>query len=177
MKKKFSTLPTQSLIYFLICGAGILVFLVLIIIPTQKTIAELDRDIEKLAGRIEEQRILKPVFVSLLNRVKKKNPIDLPVARKEKLALGDINRVSENLQDNARLHRLKLRDIQTDVSALAENTGYVLIRLQLTGDFKKFRDFLVDLGNIPSLEQIEEIQIRAIENSREFKIKLWLALT
>jgi hypothetical protein len=33
----------------------------------------------------------------------------------------------------------------------------------------------VDLGNIPSFERIEEIQIRAIENSREFKLKIWLA--
>jgi len=33
----------------------------------------------------------------------------------------------------------------------------------------------VYLGNIPSLEQIEEIDIRAIENSREFKLKIWLA--
>ncbi len=175
MKKKISILPTQSLIYFLICGAGILVFVLLIIIPTQKTAAELDRDIEKLTGRIEEQRILKPVFDSLLKRVKKKSPIELPVAKKVKMASGDINKISESLQENARRHDLKLRDIQTDVNALAENPGYLLIRIHVTGDFEKFRDFLVDLGNIPSLEQIEEIQIRAIENTREFKIKIWLA--
>lgn len=177
MKNKLSLLPTQSLIYFFICGVGILVFVVLIIIPTQNTMAELDRDIEKITDRIEEQRILKPVFFSLLNRVKKKNPIELPVARKVKLALGDINKVSENLQANARRHGLKLRDIQTDVSTEADKAGYLLIQLRLTGDYQKFRDFLVELGNIPSLEQIEEIQIRAIENSRELKIKLWLVLT
>jgi hypothetical protein len=39
----------------------------------------------------------------------------------------------------------------------------------------RFRDFLVDLGTIPSLEKIEEIQIRAIEASREFKLKIWMA--
>jgi len=34
---------------------------------------------------------------------------------------------------------------------------------------------LVDLGTVPSLEQIEEIKIRAIETSREFKLKIRLA--
>jgi len=47
--------------------------------------------------------------------------------------------------------------------------------MNLTGAFMDFRDFLVDLGTVPSLEVIEEIQIRAIEGSREFKIKIWMA--
>lgn len=175
MKKINSILPTQSLIYFLICGAGILVFVLLIIIPTQKTSAELDKDIEKLNARITEQRILKPVFDNLLKQVKKKGPTELPVTKKVKLARGDIKKISERLQEIARRCDLELRDIQTDVNALENNDQYLLLRIHVTGDFKKFRDFLVDLGNIPSLEQIEEIDIRAIENSREFKLKVWLA--
>jgi len=175
MKKISSILPTQSLIYFLICGAGILVFVLLIIIPTQKTSVELDREIEKLNARLYEQRILKPVFDSLLKQVKKKGPTELSVTKKVKLARGDINKISERLQEIARRCELELSDIQTEVNVLENNAEYLLIHIQATGDFKKFRDFLVDLGNIPSLEQIEEIDIRAIENSREFKLKVWLA--
>ena len=175
MKKINSILPTQSLIYFLICGAGILVFVLLIIIPTQKTSAELDRDIDKLNARIDEQRILRPIFDNLLKQIKKKGPTELPVTKKNKLARGDISRLSERLLEIARRYDLKLHDIQTDVNALENNADYLLIRIHASGDFKKFRDFLVDLGNIPFLEQIEEIDIRAIENSREFKLKVWLA--
>jgi len=175
MKKINSILPTQSLIYFLICGAGILVFVLLIIIPTQKTSAELDKDIDKLNARIDEQRILRPIFDNLLKQIKKKGPTELPVTKKNKLARGDISRLSERLLEIARRYDLKLHDIQTDVNALENNADYLLIRIHASGDFKKFRDFLVDLGNIPFLEQIEEIDIRAIENSREFKLKIWLA--
>ena len=175
MKKINSILPAQSLIYFLICGTGILVFVLLIIIPTQKTSAELDRDIDKLNARIDEQRILRPIFDNLLKQVKKKGPTELPVTKKNKLARGDVSTISERLLENARRFDLKLHDIQTDVNALENNADYLLIRIHATGDFKRFRDFLVDLGNIPSLEQIEEIKIRAIENSREFKLKVWLA--
>jgi hypothetical protein len=175
MKKYFSLLPTQSLIYFLICGAGIIVFIFLIIIPTQKAAYELDRDIDNLEERIEEQRILKPVFDSLLTRVKKKNPTALPATKKVKLSRGDISKVSDTLLEMAQRRGLELRDIRTDVNALAEDTGYLQMRLDVTGDLMRFRDFLVDLGSIPSLEKIEEIQIRAIESSREFKLKLWMA--
>jgi cell division protein FtsL len=175
MKKINSILPTQSLIYFLICGAGILVFVLLIIIPTQQTSAELDRDIEKLNARIDEQRILKPVFDKLLKQVKKKGRTKLPATKKVKLARGEINKISERLLEIARRYDLQLHHIQTDVNALANNAEYLLIRIHATGDFKKFRNFLVDLGTIPSLVQFEEIRIRAIENSREFKLKVWLA--
>jgi len=175
MKKIRSILPTQSLVYFLICGAGILVFVLLIIIPTQKTSAELDRDIERLNARIDEQRILKPVFDNLLKQIKKKKPTGLPVTKKVKMARGDINKISEHLLEIARRCDLEIRDIQTDVNALDTNAEYLLIRIHARGDFKKFRDFLVALGNIPSFEQIEEIDIRAIENSRELKLEVWLA--
>lgn len=175
MEKINSFLPTHSLINFLICGAGILVFIFLIIVPTQNTSAELDRDIEKINARIDEQRMLKPVFESLLKQVKKKGPTNLPATKKAKLASGDINKISGRLLEIAERYNLELRDIQTDVSAPGKNTEYLLIRIHATGEFKKFRDFLVDLGTIPSLEHIEEIQIRAIENSREFRLKIWLA--
>jgi hypothetical protein len=151
------------------------VFIFLIIIPSQRASSKLDKDIEKLSDRIEEQRILKPVFESLLKQAKKKNPTELPATRKAKLARGDISKISEKMQEIARRHGFKLRDIRTDLNAMTGNTGYLLMRIDVTGDFMRFRDFLVDLGTIPSLEQIEEIQIRAIEASREFKLKIWMA--
>ena len=175
MKKILSILPTQSLIYLLICGAGILVFVFLIIIPTQKISDELDKDIVKTSDRIEEQRILKPVFKSLLKQAKKKNPTELPATKKTKLDRADISKLSQDLQEMALRHGFKIQDMNTDVSDLIGKSGYLLMRINLTGAFIDFRDFLVDLGTVPSLEIIEEIQIRAIEGSREFKVKIWMA--
>ena len=175
MKKYLSFLPTQSLVYFLICGVGILVFVFLIILPTHRAAYELDQDIKKLDGLIEEQRILKPVFDSLLKRAKEKYPTALPSTKKIKLARGDISKVSKTLQVMARRAGLNLRNISTDVNALDGNTGYLMMRLEVIGDFMRFRDFMVELGTIPALEKIEEINIRAIESSREFKLKIWMA--
>jgi len=176
MEKNLSVLPTQSLIYFLVCGVGILVFVFFIILPAQKTSAQLDKDILKISDRIEEQKILKPVYQSLLKQTREKSPTDLPAIRKAKLDRADINKLSKDLQETALRHGLKVQSMNTALSTLVGKSAYLQTRLKLTGAFADFRDFLMALGTIPSLEIIEEVQIRAIEGSREFKIKVWVAL-
>jgi hypothetical protein len=177
MKKILSLLPTQSLINILLCGVAVIVFIFLIITPNQNLADELDQEIEKLNNRIEQQRILRPVFDSLLQQAKREQPTDLPVVKTEKLNRNDINRISKVLQDMAGRNNLKIEDIRTDVNEIMNDTGYMLIRVHLSGNFMKFREFLMDMGTIPSLAQIEEIIIRAIEGNREYKLKIWLAQT
>ena len=54
MADKISNNPlAQSALIFLICAVGILAFLFLIVLPSQKTAAELDREIDALNARIE----------------------------------------------------------------------------------------------------------------------------
>jgi hypothetical protein len=154
---------------------GILSFSLLIILPSQKTNAELDLDIAKLNARIEEQRILTPIFHSLLKRAQKKGPTELPSPKKAKLTHGDMNAISTVFQDIAGKHNLKLEEITTDVRSLMQESGYLLMRLRLSGDFFNIRKFLIDLGSIPSLEHIEEINIRPTKTSKELGLKIWLA--
>ena len=176
MTDRISTNPlAQSLLILVVCTVGILAFFLLIILPSQKAADELDQDIAKLNARIEEQRILTPVFHSLLKRSKMAPPSGLPTPEKTKLTYGDINTISSLFQDIAARHSLILEDIKTDVSSMVQDTGYLSMQLRLKGNFYKFREFLVDLGSIPSLEHIEEINIRPQKTSRELEIKLWLA--
>ena len=165
---------TQSLFVFVLCVVGVLSFLLLIILPSQKNSADLDREISKLNVRIEEQRILTPVFHSLLKRAKTAPPSMLPSPEKTKLTHGDMNSISKVFQDIAVRNNLKLEEIKTDVTSAMEDSGYMMMWLRLSGNFYKFRDFLVDLGSIPSLEQIEEVSIRPVKTARELQIKLWL---
>jgi len=176
MINKISSSPlAQNFIIFVICVVGILAFFLLVILPSQKTSAELDQDIERLNTRIEEQRILTPVFHSLLNRVKMEGPSGLPSPEKSKLTHGDMNAISTVFQDIAGRHNLKLEEITTDVSSLMQESGYLSMWLRLSGEFFKFRKFLIDLGSIPSLEHIEEINIVPTKTSKELRLKIWLA--
>ena len=165
---------SQSLLILVMCVVGVLTFFLLIILPSKKTSAQLDREIDKLNVRIEEQRILTPVFHSLLKRAKTAPPSGLPSPEKTKLTHGDMNSISKLFQDIAMRHNLKLEEFKTDVGSMMEDSGYLMIRLRMSGEFYKFREFLVDLGSIPSLEHIEEINIRPVKTARELQIKLWL---
>jgi len=95
MKKILSLLPPQILINILLCGAAVMVFIFLIIIPNQNTSDELDQEIAQLRARIEQQRILRPVFDRLLERAKAEQSTDLPAVKIEKLDRGDVNRISQ----------------------------------------------------------------------------------
>ena len=176
MSDKISSSPlAQSFVILVICAVGILAFFVLIILPSKKTSADLDQEIETLTVRIEEQRILTPVFHSLLQRAKMEGPSELPSPEKSKLTHGDMNAISSVLQDFAGRHNLKLEEITTDDSSLVQESGYLLMRLRLSGDFFKIRKFLIDIGAIPSLEHIEEINIKSTKTSKELRLKIWLA--
>ena len=176
MSDKISSSPlAQSFFILVLCAVGILAFLWLIILPSKKTSADLDQEIESLNVRIEEQRILTPVFHSLLKRAKMEGPSGLPSPEKSKLTHGDMNAISKVFQDFAGRHNLKLEEITTDDSSLMQESGYLLMRLRLSGDFFKIRKFLIDLGSIPSLEHLEEINIRSTKTSKELRLKIWLA--
>ncbi len=176
MPDKITSSPlAQSFIILVICAAGILAFFLLIILPAKKTAAELDKDIQRLTVRIEEQRILAPVFHSLLKRAKMEGPSELPSPEKSKLTHVDMNAISTVFKDIAGRHNLNLEEITADVSSLTQETGYLLMRLRLSGDFFKIREFLIDIGSVPSLEHIEEINIRPTKTSNELGLKIWLA--
>lgn len=176
MADRSSTNPlAQSLLILIVCIVGISAFFLLIILPSEKTADELENEIATLNVRIEEQRILTPVFHSLLKRSKMTPASGLPQPEKTKLTYGDINTISNVFQDIAARHNLELAEIKTDVSSMVQETGYLSMQIRLNGNFYKFREFLVDLGSIAALEHIEEINIRPQKTSRELEIKLWLA--
>lgn len=175
MEKLSAYLPTQSLIYLLICCAGVIVFVVMIILPAQKSTTELDAEIVNLQARIEEQRILSPVFKSLFKRAKTKNQSGLPAQSKVKLSRDDLSDLTAQLQQIVKDNNLQIEELAPDVNSLADNSGFLSVDLEASGRFMDFRTLLVDLGTIPSFEMIETIDIRAMEGLRHISLKIWLA--
>ena len=168
-------IPAQSLMLLCTCIGGIAIFVFLLILPRQQMAADLDQNIEELEKKIGEQRTLTPVFHNILAIAKKKEKSELPITGKGKLARGEMAKVFDDIKRKAAVYNLRLEEITPDVNSLKDASGHLLIHLVVTGDFFKFREFLIDLGTIPSLVHIEELRIRAIEESREVKLKIWLA--
>lgn len=168
-------LPTQSLVLLILCGAGILVFLLFIILPGERLSAELDRDIDGLKSRIEEQKILTPVFKSLFEKSKSSAAQGPIASARTRLSRAEIAGVPKRLQDLAAAHRLRVREVIPEVNTLTDASGRFLLRLTAVGQFNDLRGFLIELGSLSFFESIEEIDIQAVEGGEEFGLKIWLA--
>ena len=67
-KIKMTSLPTQTLSYLIILGGGVVLFLLLAILPAHRETAALDFEISNVNTKIDEQKILTPVYESLMKR-------------------------------------------------------------------------------------------------------------
>jgi hypothetical protein len=171
-----SVLPTQSLVLCLLCAAGILVFLFFIILPAQRLSAELDQDIVGLKSRIDEQKVLYPVFKNLFEKSKQPSAKGMPVPPRTKVSRADIAGVPKRLQDMAAAHRLTVREVVPEVNSLMDASNRFLVRVAAAGQFMDLRGFLNDLGALSFFDGIEEIDIRAVEGGgEEFGLKIWMA--
>lgn len=172
-----SKLPSLSILNFIICGGGILAFLVLLILPNQQTLAKLDNELERMNSMVEEQKMLFPLYNELFRVAQEEIETDLPSPETSKLEqqkVGDLSKLFEKMAEQS---GLLLQSVEADVSSLIDDSGFVRMIVKLQGRFYDLRKFLVNIGGLPYLDHIEQFQIQTLNNAEvlEMSIKLWLA--
>jgi hypothetical protein len=160
---------------FLICGVGILAFLFLVILPAQRVSAELDQEIGKLSSRIDEQKILSPVFKNLFAKTAAPAPSDPPAPPRVRLARAEIAGIPKRLQEMAAAHRLSTKEVALDINTATDASSRLLVRFSAHGHFPDLRGFLIELGALPSLEGVEEINVKAVEGGQDIGLRIWMA--
>ena len=136
----------------------------------------MDKEIDTIERQIKEQKILFPVYENLLKEGKFKKPGTLPYPQKAKLGRHETERIYLIFGDKARKSNLSLVDVIPDVESLSESSESLIVNLLIKGNLLDFRDFLVRLGEIPYVENIEEIKIQPTEGVKDFRLKVSLAL-
>ena len=174
-KVKLTSMPTQTLSYIIILGGGVVLFLLLAILPAHKDSAALDFEIDNISTKIEEQKILTPVYESLLKKAQLKPPEGLNFVAQEKLKAGETSKVAARFEALARDSKLTLVKFAPAVETLINRSGFLMIDIELRGEFINLHPFLLELCQLPYLEQIEEIQIRSERDAKQMSIRMWLA--
>lgn len=151
-------------------------FLILAIYPNQKSMASLDTEINTIQRQIKEQKILFPVYENLLKEGKFKKPGKFPFPQRARLGRHETERIYLIFGDKARKSNLSLVDVIPDVELLTEGSEFLTVNMLMKGNLLNFRDFLVHLGEIPYVENIEEIRIQPEEGVKKFRLKVSLAL-
>jgi hypothetical protein len=171
-----SILSSRNVILLLVCGGGILAFILLAILPNHRSLAKLDREIRKISARIAEQEVLSPIFNDLLRKARLPEPAGLPFPKKAKLGPDETDKIALIFQEIARNSNLRLESVVPDVDSIIDGSGYLMVNLTIRGRFFDFRRFLIQLGELPYLEDLGQIKIDAIQGSDEleYRLKIWL---
>jgi len=177
IKQLFPKVPKKSIYYLLLCSIGILMFILIGLYPLQSSLSRLDEEIAGIKARLEEQKVLFPLYKELTERVRKKKDSELVhYSGKIGLSIDQIDGISTRFKEMAEERNLETISITPDAKSLVNNSKSMSVSLVLRGDFLKFRKFLFDLETVPYLEHIQEIQIQEALAGREFRLKIWVAV-
>ncbi len=177
MQIKLFKMPTRSLAYLLICSLGILSFIAIGHYPLQRSLERMDREIAKIRCNIEEQNILFPVYSQLMEKIQFKRPNILLYPVKTKFSMDKIEELPSIFEKIAGKCNLTVLSVIPDIKSLGNDSGFLLIDVVVKGNFFDFRKFLLELGKVACIEEIEEIRIERAANAKECSLKIWLAVS
>jgi len=174
--KSEGKIPRRSIAYMALCVVFIILFVFAVYIPTDKRSDELGAKTMEAQFRLHEQQTLIPVFEYLKVESEKVVSDTLPLPRKGKLARAMINNLPKNVAASARRSGMSLVTARPDLSGLKGDFQTLPIDIVLKGGFTNFRKFLISLEGMPYVERIEEIVIKEATDTKEFHLRVWVAV-
>lgn len=171
----FASVSTKSLLRIIIFSGGAVLFFLLAILPSLKESRALDSQIIDINARIKEQQLLSPVYDSLLKKSEMKPPAGLNVVQPKKLKRDETDKVAQAFQEMARQSKLMLVDYTPEIQSLIGESDTLKVGVQLRGEFINMQTFLRQLCLLPYLVKFEEISVHSVKDSKEMRLRLWLA--
>jgi hypothetical protein len=168
-------LPPKSYVNIFICLAGIIAFILLVIYPQYQSQKSMDQEIETLSTRIEEQKILAPLFKDLTTKAQVKTPENLPFPERQKLSKEEARKISFAVQAVVQQNNFTVENIVPDVNTLMDGSGFLKLSLVAVGEFFRLRDVLIQLSEIPYLEHFETLELETDDDLIKVSLKLWFA--
>lgn len=166
----------NSILYLVIYGGIILIIILVGILPYYLKIASQVKENDKLKYQIKEQKELGPVYQTLINSNENKNVFVLPHPEKTALPRSEAQKFQTDFQNAAKKSGLKVVSFTPDINTSASPSTSFLHNIVLKGELANLRRMLIELGSIPYLDRIEEINIQQNTSSMEFKTKVWIAI-
>ncbi len=168
-------LPTRNVFVILIFGGGMLLFVLLSVFPNYISYSNIEHEISVLKNQIEEQKILSPIFENLSKKAQFTKPGTLPFPQAKKLSKDDTNKITPIIRAIVEKQGFKLDKIGTDIESIMTASGIFKMSIRLSGEFDKFRDVLLELGSLPYLDHIEDIQINNYRDKNKISLTVWIS--
>lgn len=180
-RKSFLALfPERRLFFVVVCLSGILGFYLLSILPHQQAGDRLEEQIVDLQRRLDEQKLLAPIYKRFTEMVGETQPAllgKLPFPPPEHLTSEQLAGLERLLHQLAAQCRLEIRHIGADLNSMIDETSALKLSLEVQGAFDQLRDFLLKMAELPFLEHIGRIDVRRADGVQglQMELELWLA--
>lgn len=175
-RKLQTNIPRQSVIYIALCLTGLMIFLLGGLLPANRTLVDLEEGNAVIQYRIDEQKALAPLYQALREKSGQKESAILPLPEKGKLSRDKVETLPRVIEATVKSSGMTFGSAVPNLGALTGDAQFIQMDVVLRGNFINFRKFLIALGGIPYLEQIEEIAIQAKPDVKEYRLKLWIAI-
>lgn len=169
-------LPRHSLVFILICAAGVAAYWLLAIFPFQRSHRPIAREIASLKRQLKTQQVLLPTYSRLL-ALRQKAPLPdgelAPADPAAGISSPELQALPKQIGELARQQGLTLARFQVDMDNLINEAGRQAVGVVLYGEPQGFRRFLLQLGReLPSLAAVETIEIRSPSGRNDLECEL-----
>jgi hypothetical protein len=167
--------PKAVLSRIVFCAGAIVAFMLIANYPAQMSVVKLDNEIAETKGRIEEQKLLSPIYSELMAKVRLKAVAGATLSR-DGLAQDKVDRIAEMLREVARKSDIETISVVPDPKSLAGGSNLLTVNVSARGDFFAFRGFLLDLGSLSYVGSLDEVRVRDVSGNKEYNLKMKIAL-
>lgn len=170
-------LPPRSVAYLVVSVFLVVALILFAIVPMYRYMGEMDRRIARTGQRIETEKSLFPLYQQLVKRSRTESPAVLPLPERVPLPKKQLDGIPSMFEGMGHRAGMEMVSAAPDVTTLSPGRNRMLIQATLRGEFFNFRKFLIELGRIPYVERVGEIQIRYGQPGREFRVKVWISVS
>lgn len=169
-------IPERSIWYIVICGGIIAIIFLIGIIPVNRYNAKSNENIKKISEQIKQQAELKPQYSMLSVILEKKQELVLPSPKPAPIERVQAGKFQQDFRMIAGQAGLTVVSATPDTANLTGESRYLLHNAVIKGALSGMRRMLIELGGIPYLSHIEEIDIQQQRDGLECRMKIWIEL-
>lgn len=136
----------------------------------------LDREIAEQKARIERQQKLLPTLASISLGADNATLSALLPPKAEPVPRAQAYLITEQLGHLGAADGLEVLDVSLDPGSLAADPDSIQVQGVFSGELEGVRAFLLDLNQLPSLAQVDKVEIRAVDGRLEMMVQLRIAL-
>jgi hypothetical protein len=173
---QIGTIPGRSVTYLVLCLVILLIFYLAALYPYQRALDAIDAKTVQVTNILKKQQILLPLYEQMAKGNENAIRGTLPVPDMKPLPRGGVDTVSSLFQKIADESGMQLVSVRPDLLTVTKESDDMAVTLLLRGAFFNFRKFLIGVGGVPSLKQVEEIEIRQESGHEQFSLTVRLAI-